>query len=157
MFDSKNRKWRLMLLDTGNIWFDAVLIRMRIRYCSVSAESWGEGECDRGTGSKFTVSLSDLSDILQHGHASHLLLDGSIGVDLAPKLDSVGCMVHLMKRGTWRSLSHLISWSQVVYWNNMRQTDGLNMNPLHFLIFQDRTWTFSSPFLGDSCWNVLAV
>lgn len=45
------------------------------------------------------VVLSDLCDVLQHSHVSHLLLDGSIVVNLVPKLGSVGCMVHLTKSG----------------------------------------------------------
>lgn len=40
---------------------------------------------------------SDLCDVLQHGHASQLLLDGAIVVDLVSKLGSVGSMIHLMK------------------------------------------------------------
>lgn len=144
-----------MLLDTGNNWFNAALIRISIRYRSVNTESWDECDSDCDTGRQFAVRLSDLRDILQHGHASHLLLDGSIGVDLAPKLGSVGCMIHLMKRGTWRSLSHLISWLQVVYCNNITQTDRFNMNSLHFLILQDWNWTFSNPVdmlsLSASC------
>lgn len=43
----------------------------------------------------FTVLLSDLGDVLQHGHAGHLLLNGSIIVDLVPKLSSIGCVIHL--------------------------------------------------------------
>lgn len=50
---------------------------------------------------------SDLSDIMQHSHASHLLLDGSVGVDLAAKLGSVSCMIHLLKRGKQQSQSHM--------------------------------------------------
>lgn len=45
------------------------------------------------------VVLSDLCDVLQHSHASHLLLDGSVVVNLVPKLGSVSCMVHLTKSG----------------------------------------------------------
>lgn len=45
------------------------------------------------------VVLSDLCDVLQHSHVSHLLLDGSVVVNLVPKLGSVGCMVHLTKSG----------------------------------------------------------
>lgn len=41
------------------------------------------------------ILLSHLGDVLQHGHAGHLLLDGSIIVDLAPKLSSVGRVIHL--------------------------------------------------------------
>lgn len=40
---------------------------------------------------------SDLSDVLQHGHASQLLLDGAVVVNLASKLGSVGGVIHLMK------------------------------------------------------------
>lgn len=32
---------------------------------------------------------------MQHGHAGQLLLNGSIIVDLVPKLSSVGCVVDL--------------------------------------------------------------
>lgn len=44
---------------------------------------------------------------MQHSHASHLLLDGSVGVDLAAKLGSVSCMIHLLKRGKQQSQSHM--------------------------------------------------
>lgn len=44
---------------------------------------------------------------MQHSHASHLLLDGSVGVDLAAKLGSVSCMIHLLKRGKQQSQSHI--------------------------------------------------
>lgn len=37
-----------------------------------------------------------LGDVLQHGHAGQLLLDGAVVVDLASKLCSVGSMIHLM-------------------------------------------------------------
>lgn len=40
---------------------------------------------------------SDLSHVLQHGHASQLLLDSAVVVDLASKLGSVGGVIHLMK------------------------------------------------------------
>lgn len=41
---------------------------------------------------------SDLSDILQHRHASQLLLDGAVVVNLAPELGSVGCKIHLTEK-----------------------------------------------------------
>lgn len=47
--------------------------------------------------------LSDLGDVMQHGHASHLLLNGSVVVDLVPKLGSIGCMIHLMHGGKLQS------------------------------------------------------
>lgn len=40
---------------------------------------------------------SHLSDVLQHGHASQLLLDGAVVVDLASELGSVGGVIHLNK------------------------------------------------------------
>lgn len=44
-------------------------------------------------------SLSDLGDIVQHRHASHFLLNGPVVVDLVPELGSVGCVIHLRKKG----------------------------------------------------------
>lgn len=41
--------------------------------------------------------MSHLGDVLQHGHAGHLLLNDSIIVDLVPKLSSIGCVIHLKR------------------------------------------------------------
>lgn len=41
------------------------------------------------------ILLSNLGDVLQHGHLGHLLLNGPVIVDLVPKLSSVGCVIHL--------------------------------------------------------------
>lgn len=43
----------------------------------------------------FKILPSNLGDVLQHGHAGHLLLNDSVIVDLVPKLSSVGCVIHL--------------------------------------------------------------
>lgn len=48
--------------------------------------------------------MPDLCNILQYRHASHFLLDGTVVVDLVPKLCSVRSMIHLLKRGTRPSL-----------------------------------------------------
>lgn len=91
--------WQYLILLS--IWFNTTLIRISIRHLSVQTVDINVNQ---------TVGhLTDLSDILQHGHASHLLLDGSVVVDLVPKLGSVGSMIHLMRRGKGRSLSHLCS------------------------------------------------
>ena len=102
--------------DTGTVWFNPPLVRIRVK-CKNRRENMTQTAKEKKT-------LSNLSDIMEHSHASHLLLDGSVGVDLAAKLGSVGCMIHLLKRGKWRSLAWF-AWSMI---------------PIHFLIFQDWNW-----------------
>lgn len=66
----------------------------------------------------FVFGWSDLGHVLQHGHAGHLFLDGSVGVDLVPKLGSVGCMIDLMARKTrWKNVKRgsLQQTSQIRY------------------------------------------
>lgn len=48
--------------------------------------------------SNFSGKPSDLSDIMQHRHASHLLLDGAVVVNLAPELGPVGGKIHLTEK-----------------------------------------------------------
>lgn len=97
-------KQEITILDVARYWQYSVQRRFyKNRHQTACVESESHFDVE-----KFTVMSSDLSDVLQHGHASDLLLDGSVGVDLAPKLGSVGCMVHLMKKeendGHYRTL-----------------------------------------------------
>lgn len=49
----------------------------------------------------------DLGDVLQHGHLGHLLLNGSVRVDLVPKLSPVGGVIHLKA-----TIGHEFPWQR---------------------------------------------
>ena len=56
-----------------------------------------------GTQAAGGLVFPHLGHVVQHGHAGHLLLDGSIRVDLAAKLGPVDSVVHLRREQTLKS------------------------------------------------------